>query len=364
MDQQTYREIVSGKRKDAGASLLRFLLRLAGIFYSAAVRLRNLLYSTGVLRSRRVNAVIICIGNITTGGTGKTPLVQWACGKLTHMLPQATVAILTRGYKACRQADGGGEPEIDEPALLARSCPEIPVVVNPDRVAGASEAIQRLGAEVIVLDDGFQHRRLRRDLDIVTIDATCPFGYGRLLPAGLLREPVQQLKRAHGLVLTRCDQVGNDELRDIERRLKRLNPEAWIAETEHAPAQVIYVDGKEEEPANLRGKKVFAFCGIGNPDSFLGTIAGAGAEIVGSMVFDDHCSYTQERLDEIIQRAKQCGADVALTTSKDWTKIEKLSLPATDVGPAYLNVEIRFLEGENALRSLIERTITDRIAGD
>ena len=220
MKQETYRNLVSGHTSGPLAAFLRSILVLLSWPYSLVVRLRNGLYSSGVLRRHRVNAVVICVGNLTTGGTGKTPLVVWLCKRLQSK--GLRVAVLTRGYRATNQKSEIGNQEYsDEPAVLTARCPDVSVVVNPVRVAGARQAIGEHDAEVLILDDGFQHRRLARDIDIVTIDATSPFGYGRLLPAGLLREPVAGLRRAHAAVITRCDQISEERLAQIVRQLRQ-----------------------------------------------------------------------------------------------------------------------------------------------
>lgn len=358
MDQQTFREIVSGERRGFAATLLRCLLRLLAVFYSGIVRLRDFFYSAGLLKSHRVEAVVICVGNITTGGTGKTPLVVWLCEWLAGHpeLGARRCAILTRGYKSAEHSD--------EPALLAQSCPQVPVVVNPDRVAGATEAIRKLGAEILIMDDGFQHRRLHRDLDIVAIDATCPFGYGRVLPAGMLRESLGGLGRAGAFVVTRCDQAGDAELADIERRLHEYNPKAPTAKCAHAPTYVALSGGERIELEELSGMKVFAFCGIGNPDSFVKSLEKLGADVVGSEVLDDHHSYTAGCLERIFKQARALNAGMILTTLKDWTKIQPLSSSDSNPPLAYLAVEIAFLAGQEGLRDLIEGAVGGRIGVD
>ena len=215
MNQEAFRKLVSGESSGLCAILLRFILGIAAHVYRVITWVRNFLYSKGWLKIHRADVPVISIGNITTGGTGKTPLVIRLCNFLRNS--GSKCAILTRGYKA-------DENYGDEPAVLAESCPGIQVVVNPDRVAGAAEAISKFGAKVLVMDDGFQHRRLVRELDIVAIDSTVPFGYGKLLPAGLLREPVDSLKRADAAVITRCDQVDEAELIQLEGKLKKVNP--------------------------------------------------------------------------------------------------------------------------------------------
>jgi tetraacyldisaccharide 4'-kinase len=360
LKQQSYRRLVSGQTGSFGASILRFILAVAAVFYSLVVRLRNFLYSNGLLKVRHVDAATFCVGNITVGGTGKTPLVVWLYKLITQ---RYKCAILTRGYKAGAQEHRDLKDEI---AVLADSCPDAEVIVNPDRVAGAREAINKYAAKVLIMDDGFQHRRLARDLDIVTIDATCPFGYGKLLPAGLLREPVSSLRRAGAVVITRCNQVSEAELDGLEEKLRRRIPDTIIARSIHTPVYAKSEDNNEIGIEQLTGKKVFAFCGIGNPDAFFETVKDIGAHQVGSKAYNDHYHYTDACLTEISEQARQSGADLILTTRKDWTKVFSTSkFPVSESKShlpfAYLAIEIKFLSGEDKLRALINDTLAGRI---
>ncbi|OHB66334.1 MAG: tetraacyldisaccharide 4'-kinase [Planctomycetes bacterium RBG_13_62_9] len=321
--------------------------------YSVVVRVRNHLYSTGRLKAHKVNATVLSVGNLTTGGTGKTPLAVWLC-RLLRERP-ARCAILTRGYKM-----QGGELS-DEPALLAAQCPDTAVIVNPDRVAGAAEAIQSHGAQVLVMDDGFQHRRLARDLDIVAIDATVPFGYGRLLPAGLLREPITSLRRAHAVVLTRCDQVSDNALQQIEETVRRMNRDLVIVRSIHAPAGLKTSDGTEIGLEEIRGKRLYAFCGIGNPRSFFRMIERLGGVPVGSKVYDDHCRYTTDDLGQIRTEAAGREAAMILTTQKDWTKTSQLAGLGGYPPLAYLAVDLQIVAGASELTALIDRVLSGRI---
>jgi tetraacyldisaccharide 4'-kinase len=388
LNQQNYCKLISGQSSGFGASILRFLLGIAAIGYSFVVRLRNFLYSKGWLKVHHVDVAVICVGNITVGGTGKTPLVVWLCNLITQNPKLKTqnckCAILTRGYKARAQENADFKDEI---AILAESCPEAEVIVNPDRVAGAAEAIEKYAAKVLIMDDGFQHRRLARDLDIVTIDATQPFGYGKMLPDGLLREPVSSLNRAGAAVITRCDQVTEVHLCELEQKLRAINPGMIIARSIHAAVSVKYPEPsvipakagiqkgskkmdycscRNDNIEQLKGKKVFAFCGIGNPDAFLNTIKNLGAELTGSKIYDDHYHYTDACLTEISEQAEELGADLILTTQKDWTKV--ISNPEFQISEsksplpfAYLAIEIKFLAGEDKLTALINDTLACKI---
>jgi len=362
--------LISGQRAGAGAALLRSLLGIAAVGYSLVVRLRNFLYSKGWLKAHRVDSAVICVGNITVGGTGKTPLVVWLCKQI---VANSECAILTRGYKSrrasCVMRRAKEEQntqyairntQIDEPAMLAESCPQAKVVVNADRVAGAAEAIGQFGAKVLIMDDGFQHRRLARDLDIIAIDATQPFGYGRMLPAGLLREPVTSLKRAAAVVITRCNQISEAQLSGLEKELRTINPDMVIAKSIHAAASARTTDHEEIDLDLLKSKKIFAFCGIGNPGAFLSTIETLGSELVGSKIYDDHHHYTDTCLADIREHAEKAGADLVLTTQKDWTKI--ICHSQSGVPFAYLAIEIRFLAGQDKLTALIQDTLAGRIS--
>ncbi len=349
LDQTTYLRIISGEAPGVIGGTARLALTVLSWPYAAAVRVRNHLYTSGRLKAYRAGVPVICVGNLTTGGTGKTPLVVWLYRYLRE--EQVRCAILTRGYKV--QA---GELS-DEPALLATQCPDTAVIVNPDRVAGAAEAVRQHNAQVLVMDDGFQHRRLSRDLDIVAIDATQPFGYGRLLPAGLLREPITGLSRAHAVVLTRCDQVSQNALKRIEDDVRRINPDLVVARSSHVPTGIRTAAGTGIAVEQLRGQRVFAFCGIGNPQSFFHTIERAGGVLVGSTVYDDHYRYIVGDLERICGEATGQKASLVLTTQKDWTKISRWAVPHEDPPLACLTVELQITTGTDRLTALIDRVL-------
>ena len=353
IDQDQFKAIVSGRRRDVRARGARFLLRGASLGYRLAVGVRNALYDHHLLRSHRANAFVICAGNLTTGGTGKTPLVAWLCRYVRER--ELPCAILTRGYKTQQ-----GKLS-DEPALLADQCGDVPVIINPDRVAGAAEAIRSHGAQVLVMDDGFQHRRLARDLDIVAIDSTLPFGYGRVLPAGLLREPIAGLKRSDAVVLTRCDQVSDDAIGRIEEAVHRVNPDLIVARSVHQPTHIETAKGEEIDVNQIRGKRIFAFCGIGNPKAFFGTIERLGGVPAGSRSFDDHYRYTDDDIREIAGQARERKADLILTTQKDWTKIGRSALLEGRPPMACLTVQLQITTGAERLTALIDRALGDRM---
>jgi len=371
LNQESYRKLISGTSSGLGAALLRLLLEVAASGYSIIICLRNFLYSKGWLKIYRANAIVISIGNITAGGTGKTPLVIRLCNKITKNSKLKTqnckCAILTRGYKATQDSRSKTQDYGDEPEILTTSCPQARVIVNPDRAAGAAEAVNKFGAKVLIMDDGFQHRRLSRDLDIVTIDGTQPFGYGKVLPAGLLREPVAALKRADAVVVTRCDQTAEVELTQLEEKLQQINPNMIIARSIHAPVCAKSIGHKEIALEELKAKKIFAFCGIANPDAFLNTIKNIGANLVGSKIYNDHYHYTDDCLADIYEQARHLKADLILSTQKDWFSSPAFAgaspvIPAQAGIPfAYLAIELRFISGEDKITQLIENALRGKI---
>jgi tetraacyldisaccharide 4'-kinase len=366
LNQRDWHSIVSGGRTGFAAAVLRLLAGIAARVYSFVICIRNLLFDKQLFKSYAVTRAglkttdrtqatvpVISVGNITVGGTGKTPMVIWLCNFLRAK--DINCAILTRGYKAT----AGGSS--DEPAMLIKNCPGTAVVVNPDRLAGALEAVKRHRAQVMIMDDGFQHRRLHRDIDIVTIDATLPFGYSKMLPAGLLREPVSALKRAHAAILTRCDSVSKDDLIKLTETIGGINPKMVVAQTVHSPVCAKTGDKDEIALAKLKGKKVFAFCGIANPDAFLSTISRLKANLAGSKIFDDHHDYTARDFSEICREAAQSGAEMILATEKDYNKITRFSANKGGLVLAYLAVRVQFISGEEQITQLIERSLSGKI---
>ena len=368
--EQAYRRLISGESTGLMAAVSRIVLSAAAAVYSIIIRTRNFMYSKAILKSYKVNAPVVSVGNITAGGTGKTPLVIWLCNQITKnprfSIPNYGCAILTRGYKPIQSSKLNIQSYADEPVFLAQSCPEVKVIVNPDRVAAAAEVVEKFGAKVLIMDDGFQHRCLNRDLDIVTIDATCPFGYDKMLPAGLLREPLAELKRADAVVITRCDQAREATLSQIEEKLQLTNQYMIIAKSVHKPVCAKSTDNRQIGLEELRNKKIFAFCGIGNPDAFLWTIKGLDADVTGSKIYNDHHHYTENDIAEIYKQAKGLKVDLILTTQKDWTKIigefQTSITDYHDVLFAYLAIELKFLAGQEKITQLLKDTLSGKIS--
>ncbi len=282
---------------------------LASVYHKALL-LSQASYRLFPSRIKKVEARVISIGNITWGGTGKTPLVA----KLARELVASgkKVVVLIRGY---------GEDEVAE---LRKKLPEVPVLVGRDRIKTAREAVRKHQAEIIILDDGFQHLRLHRDLDIVNINATIPFGPGDLIPKGTLREPIEHLARAQIFMLTKSN-IGAKNLHWIRQRLLSIKPGAVIFEAIHKPVQLMDFKRNRYLPLQeLKGKKVAAISGIGDPYSFEKTIEGLGAEILFAARFDDHHRYRESELKEFVARCKEVGVKDVITTEKDFYRLEPL----------------------------------------
>ena len=345
MDQRAIHNILSGRKGGIGAGALRSLLLAGSWPYAAAMSLRRRMYRRGWLSSTRATAPVISVGNITTGGTGKTPMVAWIVEQLKGF--GANPAVLIRGYKAT-------EGRSDEAELL-KQLTGCPVVVNADRVAAAGAAADN-GAGGLVMDDGFQHRRLRRDLDIVLIDATCPFGYGRCLPRGLMREPLSALQDADAIVITRSDAVEAGRLQRLRDRLVRAAPQASLHAAIYKPVKFTDQTGAEMPPEAVGGRAVYAFCGIGNPDSFFDELRKLDAKVDGRCVFDDHVAYTPERIESLRSAAADCDAEILVTTQKDYVKLAGVQLSKS---VWQLGMEIEITDGREELIDKLQMVILD-----
>ncbi len=340
-----FRELVSGRRTGARAVALRTALRIAEVPYALAMLYRNRRYSRGQAKIHAVGVPVVSVGNLTLGGTGKTPLVEWIAHKLRES--HIRVAIVSRGYGAT----AGGYN--DEALELELALPDVPHVQNPDRVAAARVAIKEFGTQMILLDDGFQHRRLKRDLDIVLLDATEPFGFDHVFPRGTLREPLAGLSRADVIVLSRADMLLPSEREEIHARIAKLVPNAAWCEVEHRVATLLNSAGQRVDVNVLAGKRIAAFCGIGNPAGFRHTLGTLGCEIIAWREFPDHHNYTREDMASLSQWAQQ--ADAIVCTRKD---LVKLRMP-TLVGVALwaVGIEIGFLAGQVTLEDELRKII-------
>jgi tetraacyldisaccharide 4'-kinase len=351
-------------------SVFKLFFYVFSIFYWLGYRLRFFLYKNGIVKPRKLKAKVISVGNITLGGTGKTPLVIYLAQKLKER--QSKVSILTRGYERRKEklTELAGEnkhkvhwTEVgDEPYLLASRLPHVPVVVSKDRSTSGVCAEKKYQAEVLVLDDGFQHWKLSRDLDIVVIDATNPFGNSNLFPAGILREPVSSLKRADVLVLTKADQISNKQ--NLIRVLRSYNPDAPLVESMYKINSIERMSNHPSagmrssvcmEEKELQGKKVLAFSGIGNPFSFEESLKLLKVEVLKHCKFHDHFSYQKKDILNLEKEAKKLRADFMITTEKDSMRIPKMR--EFEIPIYIFKIDLVITEGEDIFLKTIEDLI-------
>jgi len=342
-------------------------LVLPGIAYRAAVDLRNALYDSGRLRAHRLPCSVISIGNLTVGGTGKSPLTSWVASMLHES--GCRVGIVSRGYR--RQgsrfpllvSDGrtilaDARSAGDEPYLIARDNPAVPVAVGADRVQAARLLLRAAAPEVIVLDDGFQHRRIARDINLLLVDGRDPWGNGRMLPRGPLREPVASIARADACILTRSD---GQSPTSVSEALKRYNPGAMLLHCRLEPRAFVKPDGESIGPASLKGFSAYAFSGIARPDRFEDDLQSLGIRLAGSRRFSDHHRYRRSDLDEVAREARRRGSDILVTTEKDLVRIVE-----TPEGPPplyALAIQITFPGGPDLQPWLLGRLAALRPAG-
>lgn len=337
MNEQHFLDIVSGRRRGVVGAVARALLWCVQWPYGLAVAWRNRRFDTQPDAVTRVAVPVISIGNLTVGGTGKTPMVKW----IARLQRQrgVRVAILSRGY-------GAEEGALNDEAIeLEQALPDVPHLQDPDRVASARIAIEELETQLLLLDDGFQHRRLARDLDLVLLDATEPFGHGCLLPRGLLREPVRSLRRADVVCLTRADMMTPTEKSQLRTLVAQRAPDAQWCEANHLPSQLVNANQESAPLELLVGKRVAAFCGIGNPRAFHRTLESLAVTPIEWRVFPDHHAYGRSDIDRLA--SDFASADLVVCTLKDLAKVQ-----STHLGAAALwgvEVEMQLTEGRQEL---------------
>lgn len=331
MNASDFYELASGRRRGVRATLIRAGLRLAETPYALAMSWRNRRYDRGRAEVHRLSVPVISVGNITMGGTGKTPMVAWLAR--WYRRDFVRVALVSRGYGATTSRN-------DEALELEQLLPDVPHVQNADRVAASRMAIEEFESQLIVLDDGFQHRRLARDLDIVLLDALEPFGFQHVFPRGMLREPLAGLRRAGVVALSRADLVDAERRRAIKAEARRYAPESLWIECRHAPQGIRSADGVETPLASLRGKPVAAFCGLGNPAGFRRTLEKAGLEVAAWREFPDHHAYTREDVASLRTWAASERVEAAICTHKDLVKIALDQLGSVPLWALSIGLEI------------------------
>ena len=298
---------------------------------------------------KRADVPVISVGNLTTGGTGKTPLVV-AVAKLLRQQSKR-VALISRGYGSDPDHSGRN----DEAMELEHRLPDVPHLQDPDRFAMATIAVEELESEVLLLDDGFQHRRLYRDLDIVTVDATNPFGYSRLLPRGLLREPIKSLRRANLVVVTRSNLVDAATLDGLLQKVQRWVDPRQIVITEMKLMKAINASGDVKPLEALLDKPTFLFSAIGNPIGFEQTLLEQSANLVGHEVFSDHHRFDRQDFERIGEAAKQAAAEQIVCTHKDLVKVGVDRIAGLPVHAALIEVEI--IVGLDSLKDALAATL-------
>lgn len=337
-----FKQVMDGSDRSIMAGALRIAASCAEPIYAAIMRARNGLYDAKILPIHALGRPTISVGNITTGGTGKTPVVRWLAANLKEQRP----CILLRGYKSTTAGLS------DEQALLAAG--DAPVIADGDRRHGAIRALQQHPeTTVFILDDGMQHRRAARDFEIVLINAREPFGGERVFPRGMLREPLVGLARADAVVVTHADEADEAEIANISGVIRKHNERAAIFRADHVIQELRSAGGESMPLHSLAAKRYFAFCGLGSPESFFWRLETAGGACVGTRAFGDHFDYRERDVAEITGEALSAGAEMLVVTDKDWVKLSKIasgiSLP---IWRAELSLRFWEDDGEKLLKMI------------
>jgi tetraacyldisaccharide 4'-kinase len=337
------------------------LAPISGI-YGIFVKARNSCYRHGIFRSQQVGVPVVSIGNLTYGGTGKTPLVEWTARVLASL--GRKVCVLTRGYgrnNPGRQVIASNGKEIladvaetgDEAFMLAEKLKgEAAVICDANRLSAARWAIENLGSDVFVLDDAFQHQQIARNLNILTVDATNPWGNRRSVPSGILREPIEELSRADCVIITRADAEIPRRLQD---EIEKLHPgiPVLLSRMKHTQLREVGTQSQVMDSDKIKALSVGAFCGIGNPDSFFQLLQREGYSLIYQRSFRDHYHFTQTDIDLILREAQSKSGQALLTTAKDAAKLRWLNFGL----PCYAaEIEIE-IEQADVLRKLIRKAI-------
>ncbi len=370
-------EVVYEKRRGKRASLFRAFLYLLSRIFKVLVQLRLYLYQKRIFRDHTLGCLVISVGNLTVGGTGKTPVVE----KIARSLRERGrhVAILSRGYKSepkpflqrlwqrltlRKEAD---EPRVvsngqellldsatagDEPYMLAANLKNVVVLVDKDRVKSGRYAIEKLGIDTLLLDDGFQYLSLKSKLNLVLIDRSNPFGNNHLLPRGTLREPHHNLKRADYIFITKLDSTNDTALK---QQIRKYNQHAEIIECGHQPLyfQNVYDPDNRRELDFIRNKKIASICGIAMPDGFEQSLMKLGGELIYSKQYADHHRFTQQEILNMINRSRRRFIQLIITTEKDAVRFPKMD--RVDVPIYFLRVEIKILSGAKDFDDCVSR---------
>ncbi len=372
-------DIIKERRRGRADAMIRGVLFFASRFYLRAVELRTWLYDTRFVRNRAIGCLVVSIGNLTCGGTGKTPIVEVFAKTLSQK--GRKVAILSRGYRSkdkrsfwekLRKRFSSKKREVpprivsdgknllhdsitagDEPYMLASNLPSVAVLVDKDRVKSGLYAIEEFGTDVLILDDGFQYLNLKAHINILLVDTTSPFDNHHVLPRGLLREPIGHIQRADYIFLTKSD--GSPRLRHLKDFIHSHNHRAEIIECCHRPQYLekVYDRGTRIPLTSLKGRKIASISAIANPASFDGFLRELGGELLLMRHFADHHRYRQQEMIDFINDAKALGAELIVTTEKDAVRMPRLD--RRDIDIQFLRVEIDILSGRESFDQCISR---------
>lgn len=343
-----FHALIRGDQTGVLPTLKRAGLWTLSLGYRLGVKTRNWAFDHGWKTIHKASVPVVSVGNLTTGGTGKTPCVEFIARFFRQL--DLRVALLSRGY-------GSEAGRNDEALVLEENLPDVPHLQGADRVELARTAVEELESEILVLDDGFQHRRLHRDLDIVLIDATCPWGYGHLLPRGLLREPIGSLKRADVVMLTRCDLATQEVIAEIRATVTKVKPMLPIVESIHRPAGWRKATNQEAALDAWQRRPIAAFCGLGNPDAFRQTLIKLGLNVTAWRTFTDHHAYTRDDIEDLRAWARQLPSDAVLaTTQKDLVKIRVDRLGDRDLWA--LAIQLQVTSGQDALEGMLRKVLS------
>ncbi|CAN5416389.1 tetraacyldisaccharide 4'-kinase [soil metagenome] len=372
-------DVILNRRYGRRADILRWILHGLSLIYRQIVQARLALYRNRYFRSRTLGCLVISVGNLTVGGTGKTPVVEMLARAL--QAGGRKVAILSRGYKSVPRplllrlwdkvskqkavfqprvvSDGqalllDSRTAGDEPFMLANNLRGVVVLVDRDRVKSGQYAIEHFGADTLLLDDGFQYVRMRHGIEVALVDRQAPFGNEYLLPRGTLREPPENLKRATHIFMTKCTGAANDEL---IARIRKYNRTADIIECAHRPKHLRDLATGEIRPLeDLKGLEVGSICGIAVPASFENALEEMGASVEISKIYTDHHRYTKREIESFVRRCGRRGLTAIITTEKDAVRIPRLMDPEVPI--LYLRVEIEILAGQESWERFVDRLTT------
>ena len=346
---------------------------MASKIYGGAVKLRQKLYQQGVAKSRRLPCTVISVGNLSVGGTGKTPMTIYLANLIQNLGNKAVV--ISRGYKGRAEKSGGivsdgkvllmgPDTSGDEPYMMAAKLNNVPVIVGKNRWKSGMLAVRTFRPDVLVLDDAFQHLKLWRDLDLVLLDCRRPFGNGHMLPRGVMREPVSALSRADALILTRSDVVPDAKKVIHDLKYRSLTADKPVFRAFHVPYIHKVIKGENSifekksqsistcRPEFLKGRKAFIFSGLADNDDFHRTVQGLDCFVSGCMEFPDHHSYSGVDIENIFQSAGQTNADCLVTTEKDFVRISYRNTYPVDL--VVLGIEITFGDKADAFYTFIQ----------